>query len=211
MKSRYKPKDVDWSQYFTIAEPDAERQWQIFERLLFGPDGSVFDFNAVLDFACGHGRMAARFAKFARKLICCDINEESVEFCRRRFATWQGPCVFDFVLNTDTHVPLLDSSVTFVYSWDAMVHFEIDDLDCYLREFSRILKKGGCGLIHHSNYGSLEASGARAWNENPHWRATVSASDVRKLCERAGISVLQQELLDWTIPKLDCITILQKR
>ena len=211
MISPYKPKDVDWSEYYKLAESDVEWQWRIFERLLLGPDRSVFDFNVVLDFACGHGRIAERFANFAGKLICSDINHESLGFCRRRFANWQGACVFDFVVNTDSHIPQPDGSVTFLYSWDAMVHFEINDLRTYLQEFSRILKTGGCGLIHHSNYGSFEASEARVWHQNPHWRASVSANDVRELCGWAGIPVLKQELLDWTIPSLDCITIFQKR
>ena len=39
-----------------------------------------------------------------------------------------------------------------------MVHFDSDVVRAYLKEFRRILKPGGHGFCHHSNYtGSLVA------------------------------------------------------
>jgi hypothetical protein len=75
--------------------------------------------------------------------------------------------------------------VTFLYSGDAMVHFNCSELEEYFIEFKRVLKTDGLALIHHSNYAAL-SSVARPWVENPGSRAYVSAEDVRRIAEKYG-------------------------
>lgn len=233
----FKPKDNDWSYYYEVAESDKDLQWNTIFRKhlgwrciggqknrllsgvkrttaalvrLFGNDIQLFSMDVVLDFACGHGRIGEKFSALAHELILCDIRKEAIEFCRQRFHDRPKNCRYTFLVNTDDTIPLPDSSVSFLYSWDAMVHFERQDLEPYLSEFSRILRKQGCGFIHHSNYGSLNDGERKEWRENPHWRANVSASDVKDMCEEQGLVVVKQELLDWGVEQLDCITVFRK-
>ena len=88
-----------------------------------------------------------------------------------------------------------------------MVHFEKGDLAIYFKEFKRILKPGGMGMVHHSNYG---ADGMR-WTEHPRWRAGVSARDVQKICDELELIIDSQKIINWGVPNLDCITTFSKK
>ncbi len=52
---------------------------------------------------------------------------------------------------------------------------------------------------------------ARPWTENPESRAYVSAEDVRRIAEKCGLSIVKQQVIDWSRAKLDCITVLKNR
>lgn len=164
------------------------------------------DLSLVLDFACGRGRIAERFADISGGLICVDISRDAIEACRRRFAKLPN---VECLVSGDASLPLSSNSITFLYSWDSMVHFNRSELDEYFVEFQRVLKSGGMGLIHHSNYAALCAN-ERPWQENPESRAFVSAEDVRRIAERHGLTVLKQQVIDWSLPNLDCITLVRK-
>ena len=91
-----------------------------------------------------------------------------------------------------------------------MVHFSSSELEEYFVEFKRVLKADGMALIHHSNYAAL-SSVARPWPENPGSRAYVSAEDVRRIGEKCGLSIVKQQVIDWSLANLDCITVLKNR
>ncbi len=196
-------RDGDWSEYYDSAEADVTWQWRIIEPYLTGPPEP--DLSTVLDFACGRGRIAERFAGRSRKLICTDMAPEAIEACRRRFA---GHPNVECVVNGDGSIPVPSRSITFLYSWDAMVHFSAGELEEYFAEFQRVLGPGGMGLVHHSNYAAL-SDVARPWQENPGSRAFVSAEDVQRICDHHGLKVIRQQVIDWSRPKLDCITLFE--
>jgi ubiquinone/menaquinone biosynthesis C-methylase UbiE len=161
----------------------------------------------VLDFACGRGRIAERFADISGKLICADTSADAVEACRQRFAKNSN---VECLVNGNGSIPVPSGSITFLYSWDAMVHFSSSELAEYFVEFKRVLKADGMALIHHSNYAAL-SSVARPWQENPGSRAYVSAEDVRRIGERCGLSIVKQQVIDWSQANLDCVTVLKNR
>jgi ubiquinone/menaquinone biosynthesis C-methylase UbiE len=85
------------------------------------------DLSIVLDFACGRGRIAERFADISGKLICADMSVDAIEECRRRFS---GRSNVECLVNGNASIPVPSGSVTSLYSWDAMVPFssaEIED------------------------------------------------------------------------------------
>jgi glycosyltransferase involved in cell wall biosynthesis/GR25 family glycosyltransferase involved in LPS biosynthesis len=200
----YLARHADWSEYYELAEADVFSQWRLIQAFI-GEEPRL-DLTAVLDFACGRGRIAERFAAIAGSLICSDINAEALACCRQRFAN--SPNV-TCVINDGLSIPLPDESLTFVYSWDSMVNFNAAELRTYLREFKRILRPGGMALVHHSNYAAL-GSPARVWNENPACRAYVSASDVGMICDQYALPIVRQQVIDWTEPSLDCLTMFRK-
>jgi len=200
----YLPRHADWSEYYESAEAETEPEWRIIQAFI-GEEPSP-DLTAVLDFACGRGRIAERFAAIAGTLICSDINPEAIACCQRRFA---NSSIVSCVVNDGLSIPVPDESLTFVYSWDSMVHFNAAELRMYFIEFKRILKPGGTAFIHHSNWGSLGGP-ARAWNENPGCRACVSASDVRMICDQYGLPIVRQRVIDWSEPCMDCLTMFRK-
>jgi SAM-dependent methyltransferase len=200
----YQPRDADWSGYHEWTEACTDSQWQTIQAFL-GPEPTP-DLTAVLDFACGRGRIAERFAPMAGSLICSDIVPESMAFCRRRFADCPN---VQCVVNDAHSIPLPDESLTFVYCWDAMVHFNAAELRKYFREFKRLLRPGGMTLVHHSNYGA-RGGPPSPWTQNPGGRAYVSASDVEMICDQHGLTVVRQQVIDWSEPSLDCLTLFRK-
>jgi ubiquinone/menaquinone biosynthesis C-methylase UbiE len=206
------PWAANWNKYYELAEPIAENQFYGIILPAIGEDiFRSFDFNSTLDFACGHGRMANIFAQWSRKLTCSDIQEESIAYCQKRFLSYPADCTFEFVVNSLEGIPLEDESVTFIYSWDSMVHFNIEILDRYISEFERILMPGGSGFIHHSNYCGVYGPSDTIWNDNPHCRASVSAEDVKKVFLQNRLSVVKQVNITWeTKEDLDCITVFLK-
>ena len=223
------PHDIDWNKYYGAAEDHAEAGWNsIYSRI---HDFEDIDMSSVLDFACGRGRIAQYCLPFAKELILCDINGDAIEFCKHRFSGVRQSPKLRYVVNTLSTIPLENESVTFLYSWDAMVHFEFDAFRAYMKEFARILRPRGYGLIHHSNFGSFDVRfktflrfllirfKRSRFFRNPHWRAGIAAKDVHQFCAEHDLLVLNQELMDWggandrffgRMKDLDCITIFQK-
>jgi ubiquinone/menaquinone biosynthesis C-methylase UbiE len=196
-------RDGDWSAYYDSAEACAASQWQIIAPYL--RESPEPDLSVVLDFACGRGRIAERFADLSGKLICADMSVAAIEACRQRFAKNSN---VECLVNGNGSIPVPSGSITFLYSWDAMVHFSNSELEEYFVEFKRVLKTDGMALIHHSNYAAL-SSVARPWQANPGSRAYVSAEDARRIAEKCGLSIVKQQVIDWSQANLDCITVLR--
>jgi hypothetical protein len=91
-----------------------------------------------------------------------------------------------------------------VFSFDSLVHAELDVLAHYIPQILQKLVPAGVGFIHHSNF--LTAGDILP---APHYRsATVSADKVSKLITSHGGKVLVQELVNWGGTILhDCLTL----
>jgi ubiquinone/menaquinone biosynthesis C-methylase UbiE len=201
---------TNWSEapYYALAERDMDWQWT----QLIAPWLEGLDLTRVLELAPGHGRNTKRLLKRAREIHLVDVNATCIDACRARFADHVGPCRLHYHVNDGSSLSLIaDTSVTFVYSWDAMVHFDARVIERYLAEFARILEPGGHGFVHHSNYAALEAGRDSSWLDNPHWRSAMSRERFAALCEAAGLRVVRQQTIEWgAMPDLDCITLLQR-
>ena len=174
----------------------------------------------TLDFPSGRGRIAEQIYMHNQseidKIVCCDANPLAIDYCMSRFANID---VFECAVNevNELHcAPIKFSSdyFTFIFSWDAMVHFSYKWLDFYIEEFYRMLQRGGYVLIHHSNLGSPLVHERQAkhevWNMNPGWRTLISHEDVNRIAKKNGFKVVEQKIIDWKVKDLDCISILYK-
>jgi Methyltransferase domain len=65
-----------------------------------------------------------RLASRAKHIICLDINADNIDFMRARFASDRG---FRFVHNDGaTLAGIADNSIDLAYSFDSMVHFDME-------------------------------------------------------------------------------------
>jgi SAM-dependent methyltransferase len=111
-------------------------------------------------------------------------------------ATHPGPCRFFYYVNDGCSLPFLgEGAVTFVYSWDSMVHFHRSLIRRYLKEIARVLEPGGAGFVHHSNWGA--AAPESNFRDNPSWRSNVSRETFAADCEMAGLRIHRQDLIPW--------------
>ncbi len=133
--------------YFAAAEAAMDEQWAdlITPVLRRHP----IDYSVIMELSCGHGRNSAKLSPLAGRMILVDVNPDNIAFVRTRFDTARHR----FVLNSGYDLAdIADGEATFVYSFDSMVHFDAGLVALYVPEFARVLKPGGYGFIHHSNY-----------------------------------------------------------
>ncbi|WP_158291961.1 class I SAM-dependent methyltransferase [Paracraurococcus ruber] len=185
--------------YFDAAEPVFERIWPAILPFLEGAD-----FTSVLDLATGRGRNARKLLDHAGRLTLVDIRPENIAFCRRRFG--DDPRITYLANNGYDLRAVPDGSITLVYSFDAMVHFDSDVVRAYLAEARRVLAPGGRAFLHHSNW-----TEGQDWLQAPHCRAFMSRELFAHYARKEGLRVLRQDLMDWGgVPRLDCVSLLAR-
>lgn len=82
---------------------------------------------------------------------------------------------------------ILNNEVTLVYSFDSMVHFDSDVVRAYLKEFQRMLRPGGLGFCHYSNYTDQPTGD---YPNSPHWRNSCPANCLNTICGRKDLCLL---------------------
>ena len=198
----------DKSVYYDGAEKWTTLFWnpkgqflRLFERL---------DLSCTLELACGHGRhsehLLATYGDGIKRLYMTDILSSNVQHCMVRI----GPnAITSFFINNgvDFH-PIADNSLSAIFCYDAMVHFNKEVVRAYLNDAARVLKPGGKALFHHSNY---SAKSTTPFHSNPQSRAYMSATLFREYGEEAKLIVLEQSIFPWGgVENLDALTLVQK-
>jgi SAM-dependent methyltransferase len=191
---------------------DAERWTWLFwsEAHAFRPLFEQLDLTHVLELACGRGRHGEHLLEHYRerlgRLVMMDILESNVESCRARLRHKGNVQVL--INNGTDFQPTESDSLTSIFCYDAMVHFDRRVVGSYLQDVARALVPGGKALFHHSNY---DVDPESNFGTNPHARAFMSKGLFARYAERLGLEVLQQTVLDWGGESgLDCLTLLAK-
>jgi predicted O-methyltransferase YrrM len=191
--------------YFDHAEKFMDADWQ--NRLLPNLPTNA-DYRYVLELAPGHGRNTAKILNelHPQKLVGVDINPDNIEFLRNRFAE-HAPNVQFYVTGGVSIPAAVESGVTFVYSYDAMVHFDKEVIGAYLKEVSRLMKPGAMGLIHHSQTPRCPETLPTGFCSNPdiighdeknvHQRNANSKEEFVSMANAAGLEVLNQVDVVW--------------
>lgn len=201
------------SEYFALAEKSMQRHWEYY----IAPKIGGRRYELAVDLAIGWGRNTEMLRHMCDKVVGVDINQECIDHCRERFKDADN---VSFLKTDGTELKgIKDASVDLVYCFDAMVHFQPEIVDAYVTEFARVLKPGGIGFIHHSNW--TQALGGN-FQEQPHWRNYMSAETFAYFVHRDGLKMLEQRIVSWdeSIPNvtaeqglvdnLDCISIFTK-
>lgn len=194
------------SEYFESAE-SGMAAW-FWPRVIW-PMIQDLDFSCVLDLAAGWGRNAEMLRQVAEKIIVVDINEECIEACRARFA---GDERFTFLRNDGVSLDGVENdSVSLLYCFDAMVHFDREVIHHYMAEFRRVLRPGGSGFCHYSN----RLADGEDFRDAPHWRSSMSQEHFHTFCAEQGLEIRTSRVIDWGsddnfTPGLDALTVFTK-
>ncbi len=164
------------------------------------------DLTNIIELACGRGRHVLQYLDKSEKITLVDILDKNICFCRNKFMQYDK---VQYYRNNGFNLEQLPSEeYTALFSYDAMVHFEMIDIYEYLKDIYRVLVSGGKVLIHHSNY---DKDYRASFINSPHGRSYMNSSTFAYLAFRAGFKVLEQKPIEWgNVKKLDCISFLEK-
>jgi ubiquinone/menaquinone biosynthesis C-methylase UbiE len=187
--------------YFDPAETDGDRQWDMVCRFL-APH--PINYTNTLELACGHGRNSGKLAALATQMTLVDVNPENIAFCRKRFA--DKP--WDFVVNNGYDLTAVNEwSVTFLHCFEAAVHFDLEIILAYIKEFRRVLAPGGFAFVHHSNVDQHPGIDFRL---HPHWRNFMSKQIFAHLAIHNGLELIDQFVFDQGGPEADCFSLVRQ-
>lgn len=178
----------DWVEgsYYDIAEPCMDAQWDH----LIWPLISSSNFSTTLELAPGHGRNTAKLLAHAQRLHAIDINQTNVDFLKRRSA---GIGNLDIVKNSGADLAGISSdSITFLYCFDAMVHFDSDVVRSYIKEFRRVMKPGARAFIHYSAY---DKNPTGSYRDHPGWRNFMSPALFHHWLAKEGFAILSSHYI----------------
>jgi 2-polyprenyl-3-methyl-5-hydroxy-6-metoxy-1,4-benzoquinol methylase len=157
----------------------------------------------ILEIAPGHGRWTQFLLGHSDEYFGVDIAEKCVQTCVRRFSSSTRTHFFKNDGRSLAMIP--DGSIDFVFSYDSLVHVELDVMGEYIWQICQKLTPTGAAFLHHSNAmgesvdAQEVAEGARG--------ASVSASLVKQLIEDCSGRVLIQEEINWIRKsRTDCMT-----
>ena len=185
----------EWSRKWGGSEP----QWfgSLYPRLhRFLPAGRI------LEIAPGHGRWTKFLIPACTEYLGIDLNESCIEVCRRRFA---DAAHAKFIANDGVSLNAVpDGQYDLIFSFDSLVHAEIDVFQSYVPQIIHKLAPGGVAFLHHSNL----AEAALEEGQPHHWRGvSMSGTALSAIIAQSGGAVVVQEVINWRDTGLiDCLT-----
>jgi ubiquinone/menaquinone biosynthesis C-methylase UbiE len=162
----------------------------------------------TLEIACGTGRHSLQVIDKIGHLYLLDSSKKALEIARDKFKSYSN---VSFIHNASgMGLPsdsLADASLTSVFSYDAMVHFEKECVFSYVKDTYRVLQPGGLALLHHSNY---DKNPGGKFTDNPGWRNYMTQELFIQFSKDTGFEILQSEIISYSCDNSDCITLLKK-
>src|ERR671937_2540807 len=101
--------------------------------------------GTILEIAPGYGRWTQFLKEHCERLVLVDLAENCIAHCRERFA---GEDHIAYHVNDGRSLAMVeDESVDLAFSFDSLVHADLDVLASYLDQLARKLKRDGVGFI----------------------------------------------------------------
>ncbi len=189
---------ADQEEWIKVFWAEESRFFRLFRQL---------DTAYLLEIACGTGRHSARIAKNIKHLYLLDSSAGAIEIAKKRFSASDNVTFLWNPGGSDISAEVANNSLTAVFSYDAMVHFEKETVYAYLAATYRILQRGGLGLFHHSNY---EKKPGGKFTDNKGWRNYMSRDLFCSYAREIGFEVIQSDIISFSFEDSDCITLLRK-
>ncbi len=142
--------------------------------------------QTVLDFGCGPGFLARSVSPHVRQVVATDVSR-GVIACARAI---NGADNIRYVANTLSSLPkVADGSIDLVYSFAVVQHLRKEQTASFFREFARVLRPGGPGVVHHllGASGVVEGQGWHARRVDLR-RAWFTSEEITSCAREAGLA-----------------------
>ena len=160
--------------------------------------GFALPARSMLEIAPGFGRCTNILLRFVMTYCGVDLSEACVKSCQERFAGHPNTV---FYVNDGKSLDVVgNASFDFIFSYDSLVHADMDAIEPYVRQIVSRLTPDGVAFIHHSNLAAVPP--AEYENHEKPFVASgygnrskdVSGAAVVALIEDSGGRVLVQEI-----------------
>jgi len=192
----WKENGDEWSESW--GRTDILWWWVIYPRIY-----KYLQCENILEIAPGRGRFTQYLKNYCKKIYIVEISENCINYCKKRFRESDN---IEYIVNDGKSLEMIpDKSIDFVFSFDSLVHAELDVIEEYLTQLTKKMKDGGSGFVHHSNrkmylsfYKFLFRLRFPFLTKRTHWRAkTVTADKFSDICGKNGLSCISNELINW--------------
>ncbi len=117
----------------------------------------------VLDIGCGEGYGVKMLSADAKRIVGIDVSLDTIENAKKKYPA--ANIAFQLInQNENGRLPFTDKSFDIVVSFQVIEH--VDNVDVYLQEISRVLKKGGVFYLATPNAQSRLLSFQNPWNKH---------------------------------------------
>lgn len=159
-----------------------------------------------LEIAPGWGRITEYLIPVSKTLSIVDLNENCISKCVNKF----GNKIKGYYVNDGRSLTAIpNNSIDYVFSFDSFVHIHFNVFSDYIVEFSRVMKQGSYGVIHHAFFfGGNDNSFS-----NLGGRANCDPERLNKVLEENGFEVISQDtcvVSVWFDDLNDLITVFRK-
>lgn len=173
---------MEKKEYEILFEMEDDYWWyKELRRLVFSVIDKAFqDENGLrlLDAGCGTGGLLAHIN--IHNVYGFDISEESIKFCKIKKLR-------NILRASVSNIPFSSNSFDMVISLDVLYHLGVKNDSMVLREFYRVLAKGGVLLINLPAYNFLKSTHDKAI----HTRQRYIRKDLKKKIENAGFKIVK--------------------
>jgi ubiquinone/menaquinone biosynthesis C-methylase UbiE len=133
--------------------------------------------SSILEIGPGAGRWTEALLERASSYLGIDISSACVAHCRERFAAEPRA---RFVVGSGRDLAASpDASVDALWSFDVFVHINRAEVEEYAREFRRVLRPGGIGIIHHGAVGGALGG----------WRSNLTGAEMASILEQQDLKI----------------------
>lgn len=155
----------------------------------------------AVEIGCGGGKWSRMLAPRVRSYTAADVSAEML--ARTRALLGDGSSNRYVKLDGIDWRPLLDGAFDLLWTFDVLVHFDMEDLWGALRETRRVLRPGGVAVVHVADLLSDEGfaqfareAPANRGSDKLFCRLRYYSDDVmRRLVEGAGLAVAGSNLV----------------
>jgi len=223
--------------YFNLGKEQAE---EVIKYLSIRPE------DKILDVGCGCGRLAIHFLNYLNeqgKYIGIDIDKYFISYCSDNISILKDNFKFQFMdvyngaygregkLKADEVIfPVESESMDVVILWSVFTHMNLTDIDSYLKEIYRVLKKGGKFIASLNLYNdfirkqiemnksqldikyAVDENSYTVYPEVPEWGFAHSENKVKELYWKNGFLIREIKYGVWPCKELtgefhDCIIV----
>ncbi len=142
--------------------------------------------DVVLDAGCGNGLFTIPLSAHARQVYGVDFTEELLNDLKVHLPTCP-PANLQLIQGDLRRLPFSEEFFDSIVCYSTLYY--IRELDLALREFHRVLKRGGRAIFDLGNVNSLEARHSLRSYRVPHH--FVSVREAKRLIQSAGLRIVR--------------------